>query len=151
MQIQVAIKHPGKRKNTIEKTPLSLSQTPETVGQLITLAVQSCVSSYNTRAAAPSSVRAVGETANQEVLKLLTLPDIELQAATGKVAFGVNYGEAFADLNKALETVRQSFADGLIAVFLEDRELKGWDTPITVHEDARVTFIRMTMLSGRGW
>ena len=85
------------------------------------------------------------------VLLLTAKSQIEDQAQTGKVSFGVNYGEKQADPQKARENAIQCFEDGIYRIFMDDRPLEHLDDPIEVTEENIFTFVRLTMLSGRMW
>ncbi|MDO5560569.1 MAG: hypothetical protein Q4F95_13395 [Oscillospiraceae bacterium] len=84
----------------------------------------------------------------------LKVPDkdcMDDSAMVGKIAFGVNYGEKKADTVQAEENALQSFEDGLYRIFLDNDELCGLDTNIILTEQSVITFVRLTMLSGRLW
>ena len=44
-----------------------------------------------------------------------------------------------------------AFNDGLFRIFLNDNELSSLEEKIKLQENDKLTFIRLTMLSGRIW
>lgn len=139
MRVLVNMKKLGKRKNSITKVPYELEKKPLTVKELIMETVSVCVRNYNERME------------NQELLTALSLAEIEDQAESGKIGFGVNYGDKKADLQEAQENALQCFEDGIFRIYLGTEELKKPEDSISLEEDSELTFIRLTMLSGRMW
>lgn len=139
MKVSVNMKKLGKRKNSIEKVPYELDGTPATVRELIEKMVHVCVGDYNQRME------------SQELLKNLSLAEMEDQAAGGKISFGVNYGEKKADVEQAAENALQCFEDGIYRIFLGTRQLEKLDEAVELTEESELTFVRLTMLAGRMW
>lgn len=140
MILQVNIKQLGSRRQKIAPEPFEYPCVPQTVRELVEETVKICVSEYNSRVSA-------GESA----VKPLTGEEISVKASIGKIAFGINYGEKQQDLQSALDNALQSFEDGLYRVFLADTELSELSDSIDLKENDTLTFIRLTMLSGRMW
>ncbi|MBR1822614.1 MAG: hypothetical protein IJ779_00110 [Ruminococcus sp.] len=138
MILQINLKQLGSRKK-IAPVPFEYPTKPETLRQLISETVTLCVNDYNER------VRA-GENA----VKPLSDEDISGMAKVGKIAFGIVYGKE-QDMQKALDNAFLSFEDGLYRVFLGENELTELDTPLDIKENDELTFIRLTMLTGRIW
>ena len=139
MRVLVNMKKLGKRKNSIEKVPYDLDGTPSTVRELIEEMVAVCVRDYNKRKE------------SKELLTNLSLQDMENQAESGKIGFGVNYGEKNADEKKAVENALQCFEDGIYRIFHGGVQLEKLDEEIELNEDSELTFVRLTMLAGRMW
>ena len=154
MYIRVNIKQIGKKKNKIDKMPFYLENKPQTVRELITECVHTCVANYNE------------QVKKGEVYKPLSTEEIDDMASIGKIAFGINYGGKMADEKKAVENALQSYEDGLFCIFVEGKALGSsgdiieadesdkrnvLDEKVTIEEDTEVTFIRLVMLSGRMW
>lgn len=135
----VNIKHLGKRKNSIEEIPFHFNKKPNTIGELIDETVKVCIEQYSSRQE------------KKQVLEALSKTDIEDLAVGGKVSFGINYGEDVPDIEKAIENARQAFTDGLVVIFINGVEMQNLENEIEINEDSKVTFVRMTMLSGRMW
>lgn len=139
MTIKVNIKQLGKKRSRIAEVPFVLENAPSTVCELIKEAVHTCVSEYNERVkkgecAAPVSADEINE-----------------MSEIGKVAFGINYGGKTADETAALENAMQSYDDGLYRIFIGENELGMLSDSISLTENDSVTFIRLTMLTGRLW
>ena len=79
-----------------------------------------------------------------------TVRDLIL-AQSGKVSFGINYGDQKADLQKARDNAIQCFEDGIYRIFLDDEPLESLDAPIKITKESTFTFVKLTMLSGRMW
>lgn len=139
MRIKVNVKHISKRKNTIEEVYYMLSRTPDTVAALIEEIVTCCVNEYNSN------------WENREVLKVFSIEEITDKASSGKVSFDKNYGQGKQNLKVAIENAKQSFLDGIVVIFIDETEMMYLDEQIKVTKESSVTFIRMTLLSGRLW
>ncbi|WP_029231557.1 hypothetical protein [Butyrivibrio sp. VCB2006] len=154
MHILVNIKQIGKKKNKIDKMSFYLENKPQTVRDLITECVRTCVSDYNE------------QVKKGEVYKPLSTEEIDDMASIGKIAFGINYGGKLADEKKAVKNALQSYEDGLFCIFVEGKALGSsgdiieeevsdkesvLDERVTIEENTEVTFIRLVMLSGRMW
>ena len=140
MQVQVNVKCIGKRKNAIETRPYEIG-TVRDIGGLITAFVTAEVARFNARAEA-------GETA----LTYLTDAQIADGAAVGRVAFGADYNGAKQDLAAAVENAHQCFIDGIYRIFVNGEALEDApDAPVHLKENDEITFVRLTMLSGRMW
>lgn len=137
--MKVNVKHIGKHRNSIEEIDMVLEKTPYTVDELIEETVKICVNQYNERHE------------NKEVLKALSKQDIEDLATGGKVTFGVHYGEGVPKLSQAIENAKQSFLDGIVVLFIDGIEKHNLEDTIDMRDNTSVTFVRMTMLSGRLW
>lgn len=141
MRVNVNIKTLSSRKPGVTPVPFELETAPQTVGELITETVKACVRDYNAR------VRR-GENAQPVPLTRAQITDM---ASLGRVAFGINYGGKEQDEDKAVANALQSFEDGLFALFIGDTKAESPDEVITLNEGDTLTFVRLTMLSGRMW
>lgn len=142
MDIRVNVKHMGRRKKSVEPVVCRLFTAPSTVRELILAVVEAGVRDYNDK---------LKDGDLQEVLRCLTRQEIQDKAETGKVAFGVLYGEKEADLKEACDNAIQCFEDGIYRIFLDDRPLLDLEEDIGGETDGMFTFVRLTMLSGRMW
>ncbi len=140
MKLKVNVKQIGQRRQKVAPADFELSKIPKTVRELITATVEKCVFEYNERVRAGDSN-----------VKPLSDEEIHDMAYIGKIAFGVNYGEKEQDLGKAVENALQSYEDGIYRVFINDKQLENLDDAIDLSENDSLTFIRLTMLSGRMW
>lgn len=139
MIIKVNIKQLGRKRSMISEMPFKLERTPATVRELIEEAVHTCVCEYNERVKK-------GESAEP-----LSGDDISEMSEIGKIAFGINYGGKYADENAALDNALQSYEDGLYRIFVGENEAGSLSDSISLTENDSVSFIRLTMLTGRLW
>ena len=140
MILKIYLKQIGQRKQTVAPVDFEYLPVPRTVRELITQTVEACVNAYNER------VRQGDSRANP-----VTEKQIADMASVGKIAFGINYGGREQDTGKAVDNALQSFEDGLYRVFLNDHELEKLDDNLDLHDGDSLTFIRLTMLTGRMW
>ena len=139
MKVFVNMKKLGSRRNSITQIPYELKTSPDTVQDLITQMVSICVKDYNNRME------------SKELLNNLSQADMENQATAGKISFGVNYGENKADEEAATANALQCFEDGIYRIFCGTEQLQKLEDKITLKEGCELTFVRLTMLSGRMW
>lgn len=136
MIIKVTVKQLGKKRDKISDISFYLENQPSTVRELIIESVHTCVKNYNQRVEQGDQV------------KPLSLNEIEEMSEIGKVAFGINYGKKKANEEEAIETALQAYEDGLVRIFVEEEQLASLDETIDLAEKQRVTFLKLTMLSG---
>lgn len=139
MNIHVNLKSIGGKKSSVKPVVCRINGHPGTLRELILAVTEAGVEEYNRRMEA------------SDLLSCLTREEIEDKARTGKVAFGVNYGERKAELPEAQENAIQCFEDGIYRVFQDGEPLEALDGPVSVTEDSVFTFVRLTMLAGRMW
>lgn len=138
-QLFVRVKQIGKRKSVVENQPLMVPNTVRSLRSLLEWIVRDQVAAFNEK------------TEDGNWTKYLTDFDLEKTVETGKIGFDAKYDDHHQDANKAVETALLAFQDGLFRVFLDDNELETLDTAQDFHDGAILTFIRLTMLSGRSW
>lgn len=139
MQVYVRVKALGKRKDVLPPKPYELPEEIGSLRELLTAFVEVEVDRYNSK------------DTEAPLLSCLTAEEIEAQAEAGKVGFGRLWSDKKANKAKAVQTAIQAFADGLVRVLMNDTELTELDEPLSVHEGAVFTFIRLTFLAGRMW
>lgn len=139
MKVYIQVKQPGKRKCCIEKIPIDFPTPPTTVQALIETVVSWQVHEYNERLQ------------QSEMLKYLTDEEMAHKIATGKIGFDVNYNGTPAAEAAAIANAVQSYEDGIFRIFSDEVELGPLSSEIILNEGATLTFIRLTMLSGRMW
>lgn len=140
MILKIHLKQIGQRKQTVAPVDFEYSPVPRSVRELITQTVTMCVEAYNERVRRGDSFTAP-----------VTEEQITDMAGVGKIAFGINYGGREQDPGKAIENALQSFEDGLYRVFLNENELERLEDGLELCEGDSLTFIRLTMLTGRMW
>ncbi|MDE7044347.1 MAG: hypothetical protein K2O97_04915 [Acetatifactor sp.] len=129
----------GKKKAAVKPVTCQIKGHPGTLRELILAVAEAGVEEYNRRMEA------------SELLSCLTREEIEDKARTGKVTFGVNYGEKKAELSAAQENALQCFEDGIYRIFQDGEPLEALDEPVSITEESVFTFVRLTMLAGRTW
>lgn len=138
MILKIHLKQIGQRKQTVAPVDIEYSPVPRKVRELITQTVLMCVNAYNDRVRRGDSL-----------MTPVTKEQITDMASVGKIAFGINYGGREQDPDKAIDNALQSFEDGLYRVFLNENELEGLEDDLDLCEGDSLTFIRLTMLTGR--
>ena len=139
MKAYIQVKQVGKRKCSIEKIPVDFPTPPASVQELIEAVVCWQVREYNERLQ------------QSEMLKYLTCEEMDDKAAAGKVGFEANYNGRPAAETEAIVNALQSYEDGIFRIFIDDTEAGGLSSPVVLKEETTLTFIRLTMLSGRLW
>lgn len=139
MEIFTQVKQLGKRGNGIARQPIYLEKIPHTVEQLIEVIVRQQVEQHNNK---PDE---------HALLHFLTQDEIDDQATMGKVGFGVDYNTKRAHPDKAVANALQSFEDGIFKLFVGETECLTLGQNLDLKEGDTLTFIRLTMLSGRLW
>lgn len=139
MNIKVNIKQLGKKRSKVAEVPFMLENAPLTVRELIKESVHTCVSEYNERVKKGEDVTPLSD------------DEISEMSEIGKIAFGINYGGKAANEAAALENALQSYEDGLYRIFIGENEVGSLSDSISLSENDSVTFIRLTMLTGRLW
>lgn len=137
--IHVNIKSVSNKQNKIKQMSISYDEKIQNVRELILATVKYCVENYNERME------------NSEILKALSIEQIENQAAQGKVSFGINYGEKRAELSKAEADALEAFEDGIAVIFADEKKLESLDEKIEIQKIKSLTFVKLTMLAGRMW
>ena len=139
MQVFVRIKAVGKRRDVLEPSAYTLPDHITSLRQLLTAVVESEVERYHRK-----------ET-DLQLVPFLTARQVEEQAEAGKVSFGRIYSDGKADRKTAVENAIRCWQDGLVRVFVDEAEATELDGPLSIRENAVLTFIRLTFLAGRMW
>lgn len=139
MKILIMVKQIGKRKPIISGMEVELPSEPSTLKELITQIVTLNVERYNQ-----------GDP-ERHLLTALTDEEIADQADTGKVGFGARYNSNSQDVGEAIGNACLAFADGLYKAFINEVEIERLEERITLQENDRILFVRLTMLAGRMW
>lgn len=139
VNVKINVKGITKKKAQIEMQTMSLDSSISDVKQLLEAVVRNCVREYNARKD------------RGDILAVLSREQIEDKAETGKIGFGVNYGDRKEDVLKAVENVLQCFADGLVVVFVDGAKKTDLKDMVSLSEGTELTFVRLTMLAGRMW
>ena len=138
-EIKINIKSVSGKKSRITTRTMLFDENINVVEELIKAAVAATVNEYNERRE------------SSDLITVLTPGLIEDKAQTGKVSFGVNYGEKSPDLETAVNNALEAFADGIAVIFADDKKLDSLDEAIDINEIKSLTFVKLTMLAGRIW
>lgn len=139
MQLFINLKQIGKRRNVIDRQEVMLVTAPATVAELITAIVCRQVEEYNDRLE------------QSELLNCLSDEQVRQKATVGKVDFGELYNRVPAQAEEAVRTALQAFEDGIFRLFINEIGVDGLQTPLSLQEGDTLTFIRLTLLTGRLW
>jgi hypothetical protein len=86
--------------------------------------------------------------AERRLLHTLTAKQIDEGLAKGKIESGSSTLDQKVDVDAAIAAVIEAFQDGLFLVILDETELKTLDAPVTLSEESRLTFVRLSLLAG---
>lgn len=85
----------------------------------------------------------------RQFLRALTASQIESAASKGKIEMGGGeIGIQEIDDDAAVATAITAFEDGLYLVVIDETEQKSLEQQIYLQPDSRITFIRLTLLTG---
>jgi hypothetical protein len=84
----------------------------------------------------------------RKVIRALTAVQIDEGAAKGKVDMGGRDFKQNVDPDAAVAAALQAFEDGIYLVVLEGEEQRDLDKEVFVEPDSRITFVRLSLLSG---
>ncbi len=82
--------------------------------------------------------------------KVLSQKDINMMVDSGKISFGFKYREhERINREEAIITAKQAFEDELFCVFINDEQREKIEDLVNLSEGDEISFVRLTMLSGR--
>lgn len=139
INLKVNIKKITKGSNQIQSIELPCEDTITKVGDLLRWVVTYCVGQYNDRKD------------QGDLLKILSREQIADGAEIGKVGFGVNYGMKKASLASAIEDALQCFEDGIVILFVDKEKKTKLSEEVRLQFGTELTFVKLTMFSGRMW
>ena len=139
MLIYVMMKNASRASKKVKEYPFYLEKKPATLRELIEESVESCLSLYQDRVRAGRAPRP------------LTAEEEEGMREIGKFTFGASDTGKMPERDAALKTALSAYEDGLVRVFIENKEVEGLDSEINIGESSRITFVRLTMLTGTMW
>ena len=140
VKLKVEVKQLGARGKKVAPVPFEIEGVPGTAGELIAATAKKCAEEYNER------VRR-GET----VQSPLSERQINDMPGIGRITFGICNGDKEQDIRKAVDNALLAFRDGLFCMFINGTQVTEADRAIELQEDDVLTFIRLTMLTGRMW
>jgi ribosomal protein S9 len=87
--------------------------------------------------------------ADRQFLRALTAAEIEKSVDQGKVEMGgSDVQPQNVDVDDAIASALVAFEDGLYLVIVDEKQYKDLDEAVFLTADSRLTFVRLTMLSG---
>lgn len=137
MRLRVNVKQAGKRRPVVREELLEISDGISTLRDLIQDVTERRVKAWNER------------TEKDLILRVLSAEETESGARLGKLAFGEPMNRAQQDSEAAVNHALQSFEDGFYCVFVGEKRIEILDEPIFLKEESVLTFVRLTMLTGR--
>ena len=146
MQIRFSVKQLTKKRPFINAQPLEIAGeygTHYELKEFLTAIVTQQVGVFNQKIE--------DNTNSKNLFTFFEETELTAEAETGKVRFGAIYNDKKADLDKAIETVLLAFYDGLIVIFVDERQLEKLDDKVKFNENTVVTLVRLTFLSGSFW
>lgn len=147
MELNIQIKQVGKRENKIQTAKLILAHKPETVEQLLLYTVSATYHAFQEK----QKITEQFEAGNINPILLLTEEEIEDTAARGKIDFGLLKGNTQITEEEAVDNVLKAFEDGLMAVFIDKSRKEELLEKIELTGNEVITFVKLTMLTGRLW
>lgn len=86
---------------------------------------------------------------DRQFIRALTAREIEAGVEKGKIEMGGSeVGIQEVDDDQAVGAALQAFEDGLYLVVIDEAEQKSLDQQVFLQPDSRITFVRLTMLTG---
>lgn len=86
---------------------------------------------------------------DRQFVRALTGKQIEDAATRGKIDMGGSeIGRQKVDADQAVAAALQAFEDGLYLVVIDEVEQKCLEQQVFLNPDSRITFIRLTLLTG---
>ena len=138
MKVYVNIKQAGKKRPVLEKKAYDFDPGIETLRGVLTRFTRQEAAAYNRRD-------------EESYLLYENEEQVEERASRGKVGFGYRYNSKNVNPDEAVNRTLESYRDGLVRVFLNDRKLTELDETINIRDGDVFTFIRLTFLTGRMW
>jgi len=87
--------------------------------------------------------------ADRQFVRALTAAEIEEGIEKGKVEMGgSDVGVQEVDEDEAVSAAWVAFEDGIYLVVIDEKQYKDLDAAVFLKDESRLTFIRLTMLSG---
>jgi hypothetical protein len=138
MNIDIKVKALSRSKPIVAHREFELSRPVRTANELVEEIVRKNVLEYNKKPI------------DRPLFEYFSESHLADAARTGKVGFDDRKNEKNQDPDKAVENALQSFEDGIFKMFIGGREIM-FGEGIDLKEGEEITFLRLTMLSGRLW
>ncbi len=147
MELNIQMKQAGRRQNKITTAKLLLQHTPQTVGELICYTAEALWHTHTEK------VRQSEQFENGDISSVILYEEEELadKAATGRIDFQFLKSSAPITKKQAVATAIEAFEDGIAVLFIDEKQYEKTDEPIALTGKEMITFVKLTMLSGRLW
>ncbi|MGG6265686.1 hypothetical protein ACQ4M3_09185 [Leptolyngbya sp. AN03gr2] len=130
----------GKTRPTFANWELSLPEELEaeeiTLRSLLTHIVHAEVESFRSRQS------------QRRLLNILSPEQIQAGLAQGKIESGGSELDQAVEVEQAVETALQAFADGFYFVFLDEQQIESLETKVALGEQSELLFLRLVPLVG---
>ena len=138
MVVNVLVKSISKGRNKITPVPYDIPSDIGTAEELIKEMVRESLEQYRER------MQSNGDGGNvlseqQEAL--------EERAVSGKVVYGAYSHRKPPDEEEAVRNALDAFGDGVIAIFIDGRQIENLTDSVTLREGSEVMFVKLTALS----
>ncbi|MBR1851802.1 MAG: hypothetical protein IJ794_01300 [Lachnospiraceae bacterium] len=139
MKVHINVKGVSRKTNKVMHLVYEYPDCSRTVAQFLEETVRKNLRVYLEEKAAP------------KLQQLFTMEQLEDMAQTGKVTYGDRFDDRVPDEEQAVQNALQCFADGMIALFIDEKRYGHLEDEVHLRENSEVTFIRLTFLAGRMW
>lgn len=139
MKLVIHVKKLSRKQNKIAQLELDYPEGMETVEELLTETVKLMTARYEERME------------GSEALTVLTEQEIADKSQSGKIGFGVNYGDKKPNLDKNIRAALECFADGMVVLFVDGEQKEALGEKLSLREGSELTFVRLIPLAGRLW
>lgn len=140
MQIKVNIKKVSGKQNEIAQITYDCPADTKNVRDLLTAVVTSTLDDYKVR-----------QRRGEELFTVMTGQEIEEKSGSGKIGFGILYGKKNPSLEKGIQAALQCFVDGMVALFVDGKQMTELEEEVILQEGSELTFVRLIPLAGRMW
>ena len=147
MNLNVQVKQAGKKVNKIKTVVMEIKEPPKTVEELLIAVVKQTRELFVQKHKKSEKL----EQGDLSQVSLYNEEQIEDMASVGKVVFGFSLNNRVPSEKEAIETAFQAFEDGLVAIFIEGTRYEDIKSPLALVGEETVTFVKLTMLTGRLW
>ncbi|MEH0153041.1 hypothetical protein V6R21_02785 [Limibacter armeniacum] len=154
MKLLFTVKQLGKKKPLLTKKslelPLEINQERKLM-DILEVIVKNQVQSFNEKREdqfLSQLLEGMPISKSDHQSSLLNDDEMAEQAESGKLTFGHIENTKLADEQKAIQTMKEAFDDGLFAVFHNAQQIEKADQLVCLQEEDEFIFIRLTFLSG---
>lgn len=140
MHIKVNVKKSSGKHNEIIQQEFNCPEDIKIVKELLVAMVTSMVADYKKR-----------KKQDENFLSVLTNQEIEEKSASGKIGFGLIYGQKNPKLEPSIQAALQCFEDGMVVLFVDGEQKERLEEEVCLREGSELTFVKLIPLAGRMW